>query len=301
MAGGIRGTPKSYYTQPPTKPYDPYGYAWGQLSNPDYWQADMPTNYYNQFENYFGNYWGGMQPYGQYNVGQAGVGMYNSDLLGLTEGEITQNLTDPNAGIAMGLAKDQIRGAGMAAQQGLANQLAATGRGGTFATAIQAQQGRDIAKTESEQYRNIALQTQEKAVQEAMQFEAMRGGFYNDAMARQLQNASLALDAWKTGQITYNDYLQAQKEALKTYAGMAQFATQAEMGAESQTYQNLLALQGVESPMKREAYDAKKQYEKEMWGYNMPDYYAPYSYGNPKSAYPKYPGYPGLSGRGRTF
>lgn len=192
------------------------------------------SNYYNDLMNKLSGLTGNQQGYsnaglgqynvgtagqGQYNVGNSGLGMfdynntplasynmlnsgqgtYNSDLLNQLAGRVSTNLATPDASLAMGLARDQYQGQGLAQRQQLADSLAGMGgRGQGPAQQQLAQLNNSINQQQSDAYRKIAMDTERNAITDAQALEAMRGGFYDTGKARELQAALGQGDIYKT-------------------------------------------------------------------------------------------------------
>lgn len=179
---------------------------------------------------------------GQYNVGDAGLGMfdyqnsplanykisnigenvgtglYNSDLLNQLAGRVSSNLSNPDASLAMGLARDQIQqGQGLGARQQLTDSFAGLGgRGQGPAQAQMAQLGNTLNQQQSDAYRNIAMDTEKNAIAQAQALEGMRGGFYENQQGNQLQNAALN----QQGQIAQGDlYKNLANIGLQSFEG----------------------------------------------------------------------------------
>ncbi len=171
------------------------GYT-GQIDSSNYMSQFM--NYYNQNQNNWQNNWTnlmnnwnsgfGKAGLGMYDLGNAGMGKYDSDLLNKLSSRISSNLTNPNASLAMGMAKDQMAGSELSQRQGLADRFAGWGRGSGIRQAAESGLTRDMGRTSADTYRQIAMDTERDAIANAAGLEGMKGGFYNDAMARELQN-----------------------------------------------------------------------------------------------------------------
>lgn len=196
---------------------------------------------------------------GTYDVGNAGTGQYTSDLLNNLASQVNTNLTNPNAGMAMGLAKDRISNAGLTAKRDLANQLASTGsmRNSGASNARMDQLLRDMARNESDQYRQIGLDTAKQATQDALATENLRGGFFENARGRELQNAGLGLSAYEGGKgrelqnagLGQQSYADAMNRALQN-AGLGQ---QSYADAMNRELQNAgMNQQGFENSKNRE-------------------------------------------------
>jgi hypothetical protein len=219
---------------------------------------------------------------GQYNVGNAGLGMfdyqnsplanykinqvggdvgtglYGSDLLNQLAGRVSSNLTNPNASLAMGLARDQIQGQGLGARQQLTDSFAGLGgRGQGPAQAQMAQLGNTLNQQQSDAYRNIAMDTEKRAIEQAQALEQMRGGFYDTQQGNQLQNAALN----QQGQIAQGDiYKNLANIGLQSFEGArggqlsnAQLGNTAYSDAQSRALQNAgMNQSGFENSMSRQ-------------------------------------------------
>jgi hypothetical protein len=167
---------------------------------------------------------------GTYDLpGDVGTGAYNSNLMDKLTGRVTSNLTNPNASLAMGLARDQIQGQGIGARQQLSDSFAGLGgRGQGPAQAQMAQLGNSLNQQQSDAYRNIAMDTERNAIGDAQNLEQMKGGFFNDAQGRQLQNAGLGMQAFESGK---GRELQAALGQGDIYKNLANIGLQSFEGA----------------------------------------------------------------------
>jgi len=140
----------------------------------------------------------------------AGLGQYSSELLNEVANRALSNLRNPDASIAMGLAKDRISGANLAAEQSLMDELASRGGLRSGANIAQLNQLKnELAKQQSDAYRQIALDVERKAIEDALSTEQLRGGFFENAKSRELENAK--------NQMALNEYI--GNTALSAFEG----------------------------------------------------------------------------------
>lgn len=278
------------------------------------------SNYYNDLMNKLSGMAGNQQGYtnaglgqygignvgqGQYNPGSAGLGMfdynstpladykindtwnpYNSDVLNQLAGRISSNLQNPNASLAMGLARDQIQGQGLGARQQLTDSFAGLGgRGQGPAQAQMAQLNNTLNQQQSDAYRKIAMDTERNAITDAQALEAMRGGLYNDAQNRALQGQIAQGDIYKNlANIGLQSFEGARGGALAN-AGMSQSAFEdamrrqlqgAELGAN--TFENARQRELQNAQMNNSIYSQNSNNNAQIAGYmagllpNMADF-----------------------------
>lgn len=132
-----------------------------------------------------------------YNMGDSGKGQYTSDLLNQYATMVSKNMSNPDTSLAMGLARDQISGNENVARQALFDQNAGWGRGSGIAQSQMNQLNSSLAGQKSDAQRQIAIQTQQDAMNAAQNLEAMRGTQFEQSKARDLQSAIAQGDVYK--------------------------------------------------------------------------------------------------------
>lgn len=117
----------------------------------------------------------------------------------------------------------------------------------------------------------------ENAMGRELQNRTTQGGFYSDAMARELQNAQLGL----TGAGQNKDWLLGigglLGSGMSNLAGMEQWAGSTNLSAEQQRMKNIMDWYAGEQGGVAGKYDLMNQYGKEMYNYqNQMDEYNKY-------------------------
>ncbi|RMG04677.1 MAG: hypothetical protein D6726_02865, partial [Nitrospirae bacterium] len=130
MARGTIGRPRP--PMEPLKPFKGRDDFYNNILYGDYWKLKPDTNALDTFMKYYNNALGFM---GNNNPGGAGLGQYNSDLLNMLSGKVSNMLAQPGRGLdpeieAMyyGKATDRMAGSQRQALENLADQLAGYGR-----------------------------------------------------------------------------------------------------------------------------------------------------------------------------
>lgn len=301
-----RGMFPEYQPLKPSYPYLQPAFGREQtankISSTPYMQDFL--NYYNQNRGdvmgLMGN-WGniGQAGLGMYDLGNAGMGQYGSQLLGDLTNRVSSNLADPNASLAMGMAKDRMAGSELSQRQGLADRFAGWGRGSGIRQAAEAGLTRDMGKTAADTYRQIAMDTEKEAIANAMGLEGMKGGFYENAMGRELQNRMGQGGFYDTSKTRELQNAGLNKEMLLGMGGllgggmgqlgnMEQWAGNMDVSERDKYLQNLLGFYNMDVTRGQSNTDKMNQYQNDLWRYNAGQYYgreAGKTYYNPNEPY----------------
>lgn len=240
--------------QEPLKPYLGYT-AWPEG------RVAFDKGLLNMFTDYFSRAWdkSGQIPFNT----NAGLGLYDSALLGKLTDRITSDLTNPNASIEMGLARDRITGSGNAARQGLSGTMAGYGAGTRLSgpgMAMQGQLDRDIMKSESDAYRTIASDVARRVIADAMGLESMKGGFYESSKGRELANAGLNKDWGLSQNANLANLMGILGSNLLGFGG-------ADVGAQQQTFNNLLGMAQGKNAEAKSNWDTTQKYNQDLMNY----------------------------------
>ena len=282
-----------YPEQKPSMPYlqpDFYGRGAYTKFDPTYYMNQFMNNYNqnrNDLTNLLGQWNGtnaGNAGLGMYDLGNAGMGLYDSALLGNLTNRVNTNLTNPNASLAMGLAKDQMAGSELGQRQALADRFAGWGRGSGIRQAAESGLNRDINKTASDTYRQIAMDTEKQAIADAQALEGMKGGFMENALARELQNRTTQGGFYDTAKARELQNAGLNKDMLLGMGGllggdtgqltdMLKWEAGINTSERDKYLQQLLNNYEMKNQREKSNYDAMSNYNNAMYRYNKNQYY----------------------------